>query len=151
MRRILSSSVHQVHARVQAAGGVDEDDVALARLARGDGVEDDGRGIGARLRADEVDAGPLRPDLELLDGRGAERVGGADQRRPASILDQARQLADRGRLAGAVDADDQRRRAAGVRWQPACRRRAGSRGSRPSPGRAATRRARARSRRRSTI
>ena len=34
---------HQVDARVQPAGGVDEHDVAAARLAGGDRVEDDGR------------------------------------------------------------------------------------------------------------
>ena len=38
---------HQVDARVQPAGGVDEDDVAAARLAGGDRVEHHRRRIGA--------------------------------------------------------------------------------------------------------
>ena len=40
---------HQVHARVEPAGGVDEHDVAPARLAGGERIEDDRRGIGAGL------------------------------------------------------------------------------------------------------
>ena len=60
-----------------------------------------------------------RPDLELLDGRRAKRVGRADERLPPFVLQQVGQLADRRRLAGAVDADDQRdarrRRADGER------------------------------------
>ena len=66
---------------MQAAGGVDEDRAAPARLARGHGVEDDRGRVGALARADDIDAGAAGPDLELLDGRRAERVGGADQRR----------------------------------------------------------------------
>ena len=107
MRADLLELRHQVDARVQAAGGVDEDDVAAARLARGDRVEHDRGRIGAALRADEIHAGARRPDLQLLDRRGAERVGRADERRQPRVLDHPRQLADRRRLAGAVDADDQ--------------------------------------------
>ncbi len=91
---------------MQPAGGVDEHDVALARLARRERVEHDRRRIRAGPRPDDVDAGAGRPDLQLLDRRGAERVGGADQRRLAGVLEQPRQLADGRRLAGAVDADD---------------------------------------------
>ena len=53
-------------------------------------------------------AGALAPALELLDGGGAERVGGADHDLLAERLAQVPgELADRGRLAGAVDADDE--------------------------------------------
>ena len=45
-----------------------------------DRVVGDRGGIGAALGADELGAGPLRPDLELLVGGGAERVGGGDAR-----------------------------------------------------------------------
>jgi hypothetical protein len=65
---------HQVVLRVQPAGRVDDDDVAFRRLRRVDGVERDGRRVRARLRADEIHADALRPDPELVDGAGAERV-----------------------------------------------------------------------------
>ena len=115
----LVELVHQVHARVQAAGGVDQHRIAPLRLAGRDRVEHDGRGIGAFARAHDVDAGAVRPDFELLDRRGAKRVGGADQRLSPSRLQQIRQLADRRRLAGAVDADDQHHLRAASRRRPA--------------------------------
>ena len=93
---------------MQAAGGVDQNRIASFRLARRDRVEHHRGRIGAVSRADHIDAGALRPDLELFDGGGAEGIGRADQRRLAPLLEQVRQLADRRRLAGAVDADDQR-------------------------------------------
>ncbi len=97
---------HEVDPGVEAAGRVDEQDVAVARLARRDGVEDDGRRVGARARPDEIHPRARRPDLELLHGSRAERIGGADEGRPPAVLDEARQLADGRRLARAVDADD---------------------------------------------
>jgi hypothetical protein len=51
---------------VQPAGGVDDDDVAPARLRRFDRVVGDGRRVAAALTADEVGARPLCPDLELF-------------------------------------------------------------------------------------
>ena len=66
---------------MQPAGGVDDHDVAAAGLGRGDRIERHRRRIRARLRADEIDARALRPDRQLLDRRGAERVGRADQHR----------------------------------------------------------------------
>ena len=64
---------------MQPAGRVHDDDVAPARLGRLDRVERDRRRVAAARGADEVRAGPLRPDLELLVGRGAEGVGGGDE------------------------------------------------------------------------
>ncbi len=76
--------------------------------------------------------------------RRAEGVGGADQRLLARRLQQVRQLADGGRLAGAVDADNERdlRPLAGRCWPTRPRRRCC--GSPASPDRAGSRRARAR-------
>ena len=65
------------------------------------------RACAAALRADEVGARALRPDLELLLRRGAERVGSRDDDRVPVLGELRRQLADRRRLAGAVDADDE--------------------------------------------
>ncbi len=81
-------------------------DVAVAGLAGGNRVEDDGGRIGTRARTNEVDACPRRPDLELLDGGGTKGIGRADERRLAAVLDEPRQLADGRRLARAVDADN---------------------------------------------
>src|SRR5262249_13991509 len=58
-------------------------------------------------RADDVHAGAFRPDLELFDSGRPERVGSANQRLTAFRLQQVRQLPDRRRLSGAVDADDE--------------------------------------------
>ena len=66
---------------------------------------------------DDLAARALRPAGELLDGRGAERVGGAEHDlQPELALQVPGELADRRRLAGAVDADghDHRRRRAHV-------------------------------------
>ena len=100
----LAQLVHQMALGVQPPGGVDDDDVAAAGLGGGDGVERDRGGIAAGLRRDEVGPGPLRPRLELLAGRGPERVGGADHARAAGLAQVPGDLADRGRLAGAVHA-----------------------------------------------
>jgi hypothetical protein len=93
---------------VQPAGGIDEDRIAALRLARRDRIEDNRRGIGAFARAYHLDSGPAGPNLQLFHGRRAKRVGGANQRPPPLILEEVRELAHRGRLARAVDADNQR-------------------------------------------
>ncbi len=56
--------------------------------------------------ADEVDSGARRPDLELLDRGGAKRIGRADERRLAAVLDEPGQLADGRGLSRPVHADD---------------------------------------------
>ena len=103
----LFELAHQIDAGVDAARGVDDDRIASFGLAGGNRIEHHRRGIGAVPRANDVDTGAAGPDLELLHGRGAERIRRANQRRRALVLEQIGQLADRGRLAGAVDADDQ--------------------------------------------
>ena len=75
-RRTFAQLLHQVRLRVQAARGVDDHDVAPAGARRLDRVEGDCGGVAAVRRADEVGAGALGPDLQLLLGRGAESVGG---------------------------------------------------------------------------
>ena len=103
----LGELLHQVGLRVQASRGVDDDDVAPAGARRLDRVVGDRGGVAAARRADEVGAGPLGPDLQLLLGRGAKRVGrGQDDAVP--VLAQHRgELSDRRRLARAVHADDE--------------------------------------------
>ncbi len=92
---------------MQAPRGVDEHGIAPLRLRRADGVEHHRGGIGSFSGPNHIDAGASRPDLELLDGRGTEGIGRADQRLLAFMAQRIRQLADGGGLAGAVDADDE--------------------------------------------
>ena len=92
---------------MQPAGGVDDDDVAAVAARALDRVVGDGRRVAAALSLDELRAGALGPDAELLLGRGAERVGRGDDDRVAVLAQAVRELADRRRLAGAVDADDE--------------------------------------------
>ena len=79
----LASSLHEVGGGVQAAGRVDEHEVGVAALRLLDDVVADARRIAAALARDDVHAGALAPDLELLDGRGTEGVGAAQKDAPA--------------------------------------------------------------------
>ncbi len=59
-------------------GRVDEGDVRAAGGRGGDGVVGHGAGVGPLGLAHELGAGALGPDRQLVDGGGAEGVGGAD-------------------------------------------------------------------------
>src|SRR5918996_4480489 len=83
----LCQLLHEVHLRVQAAGSVDDHDVAPTRLRRLDRVVGDRRRVRATLGPDEVRPGALRPDLELLLRGRPERVCGRKDDR-ASVLAQ---------------------------------------------------------------
>ena len=73
-----------------------------------DSVEGDGGGVGAvLLGAHGRDADTRAPRLELVGGGGAEGVGCAEQHLAVLGDENAGELADGGRLAGAVDADDE--------------------------------------------
>src|SRR5205085_7529169 len=103
----LRQLLHQVRLRVQASRGVDDDDVTAAVGRELDRVVGDGGRIAAALAADEVRSGAIGPDLELLLSGGAERVGRAEDDRATVLSESVRELADRRRLAGAVDAHDE--------------------------------------------
>ena len=92
---------------MQAAGGVDDDNVRAAGLRRLNGVEHHGGGIGSLLVFDDVHARALRPDGELVGRRGAERVRRREQNAVAFFLELGGKLADRRRLADAVNTDDE--------------------------------------------
>ena len=62
------------------------DVVHLARAGGLQRVEEHGAGIAARALADHVGLGALAPDFQLLDGGGAEGVGGAQQHGALSFL-----------------------------------------------------------------
>ena len=63
-------------------------------------------GSRARRPGDDFDAEPVRPDGQLLDGGGAERVGRAEHDRLALAEEHLAELGDRRGLARAVDAGD---------------------------------------------
>ena len=70
-------------------------------------VEGHGSGIGAHRLLDDVHPGALRPDGELLHGRGAEGIGGADHDLLALGRQHRRELADRSGLPHPVRAHDE--------------------------------------------
>jgi hypothetical protein len=70
-------------------------------------VEGHGRRVGALRAPDGLDADAVAPCLQLLGGRGAERVGGSQQDGLALGDQQAGKLAHGRGLAGAVHSDDE--------------------------------------------
>ena len=106
-RRTFVELGHQVVLGVQAPGGVDDHDVGALLAPAADRLERDRAGVALGRARDDLAAGAPRPLLELLDGGGAERVGGAEHDAQALVLRQVPgELADRRRLAGPVDAGD---------------------------------------------
>ena len=79
----LRQLVHQVRLRVEAAGGVGDHEVGAAGDGGVEGVEDDRAGSASGRVGDDLAARSLGPDPELVDGRGAERVGGREDDAPA--------------------------------------------------------------------
>ena len=75
---------------MDAARGVDEEDVALLGLERLGGVEDDGGRVGPVGALDDGNAEPLAPERELFLGRGPEGIGGGEHDPPALALVAAR-------------------------------------------------------------
>ena len=98
---------HQVGLVLQAAGGVDDQDIDVAGPGFHIGVEGKARGIGAGRPGHDGGADAPAPDLELLDGGGPERVAGGEHDGEALAARDGAELADRGRLARTVHSDDQ--------------------------------------------
>ena len=80
---------------------------AFSAVARRQRVVREARGVGALVALDEIGRRCVGPDPQLLDRGGAERVAGGEDHLPAFAAELGGELADRRRLAGAVDADDQ--------------------------------------------
>ncbi len=70
---------HQLRLVLQPAGRVDEQNVAAVGLGLGQGVEGEAGGVGALGAGHHRRADALAPDLELLDGGGAEGVAGGER------------------------------------------------------------------------
>jgi len=65
---------------VQAARGVNEEVIRLARLRGGDCVVRHGRSVRAIRAGDDFDLKACAPEFELLDGGGAKGVARSEQR-----------------------------------------------------------------------
>ena len=70
---------HEIVFGLQAAGGVHQDVIDFAGFGGLHGIEKHRAGVAAGALPHYLDAGALSPDFELVDGGGAERVGGAEQ------------------------------------------------------------------------
>ena len=77
----------------------------VAGFGGGAGVVEGGGGVSALAGLDEGDVGAGGPDFELLDGGGAEGVGGAEEDGAALAAVEGSEFAGGGGFAGAVDAD----------------------------------------------
>ena len=99
---------HQVKFILQAAGCVNNQQICFAAfLAGANRIEDYGARISARFVGDHVDAGPFPPYFELINGGGAEGIGGAQHHLAAPFAIPIRHLADASGLTGAIDTHDQ--------------------------------------------
>ena len=102
---------------VQAAGGVNDEDINAACGGRLERVVGDGGSVGAGALGDDRDVVACAPGLELFNGGGAEGIACGKHDFFAFLLEVTRQFADGGGFARAVDAgheDDKRLGAAGV-------------------------------------
>ena len=107
---------HQLVVDVQAAGGVDDDDVAAGVAGFDKGATGARDRVEVAGRIEHTHTGLAGDDRELFDGRRAAHVGRDDERELALFGQHPRQLAGRGRLARALQAehqDDLRARSAG--------------------------------------
>src|SRR5205814_1137942 len=83
----------------------DDHVIHFARFGGADGVEEHGARVAPGFLADDLGAGALAPDFQLLDGGGTESVGSAEQDGTLFILVTVGEFADGGCFARAVDAD----------------------------------------------
>ena len=97
---------HQLCLVLQPAGGVDQEHVGAGFFRFFKRFEGEAGGVGAGRPGDDRNAHALAPDLELLDGRGAEGIAGAEHYALCFGGEASRELADRRGLAGTVDAND---------------------------------------------
>ena len=98
---------HQIGFRVQASGGVHDDHISGMGARGRNRVEDNGGWIGAGFLFYDFHAGTVGPNFELLDGCGAESVGGAEDYARTFFFQAIGELADGCCLAGAVHAYDE--------------------------------------------
>ena len=99
--------LHQIVAGVDAAGGVADEELGLVGNRLLVRVETHRGGIGIRVAADDGNAEAVAPALELLDGGGAEGVGGREADREAAVLEPEAEFCGGGGFSCTIDADDE--------------------------------------------
>ena len=103
----LGQLFHQVGTVLQAACGVDHQQIGTVFLCACHGIEGKACRIRSLGRGQDRYPGAFAPNLQLFDSGGAERVARRDHHFFASRLELACQFANRGGLSGTVDAHDQ--------------------------------------------
>src|SRR5579884_2326099 len=101
----LLQLLHQVAAGMKATGGIGDDVVGLTRARGLDSVVDDGGRIPAFAVLDDLSPGPLRPDVDLIDRRGAKGISRGKDHAIAVLLQTIGQLAKGSGLPYPVDSD----------------------------------------------
>ena len=92
---------------MQPPGRVDDHDVGATRHGGIDRVERDSRRIAAGAGPDELRAGALGPQPQLIDRSSTKCVPRGNQHSLSLATQALTELSDECRLAGAVDADDE--------------------------------------------
>ena len=64
---------------MEAAGGINEEDIDATSESGTAGIERDGGGVGVLFAGDDIDAEAFGPDGELMGGAGAEGVAGREE------------------------------------------------------------------------
>ena len=102
---------------MQPPGGVDQQHIDLFFARAFEGLEGDAGRIGANFFGDDFGTHARPPHFELIDGGGAERVGGGEHDAQTLALELMSHLGRGGGLAGAVHPDHQEHMRAGVRHE----------------------------------
>ena len=103
----LLELAHQVSLSMKPSRGVDDQDVDMAGQCPLAGVVGHAGRISPRRPFDDLAAGPIGPDRELISRRGAKGIASSQQDRISLIFEMLSKLGDRGGLARAVDSGDQ--------------------------------------------
>ncbi len=101
----FSQLLHEVVAGVDAPGGVADQEIGLGLDGALVRLEADGGGVGIRFPGDDLQPEPVAPALELLDGGGAESVGGGEDHGVVALFQPHPELGGRGGFPGSVHAD----------------------------------------------
>jgi hypothetical protein len=104
----LFEFLHEVVFVVEAAGGVADEELSTEAFGFFVAVEADGGGVAVLRAFDEGDLEALGPDLELLNGSGAEGVGGGEDDAVALVVKEVGEFGGGSGFAGAVDSDHEK-------------------------------------------
>lgn len=99
--------LHEIVAGVKAAGGVADEEIGFVAESALHGLVADGGGVGAVWAEVDGDFEPGSPEAELLDGGGAEGVGGGEEDGVFAGLEKGGEFGGGGGFACAVDAGEE--------------------------------------------